>query len=326
MKECQHFQKIIQNYVTGEIPPSELESLRKHCSSCPDCRALLDLHIEMSELGGTIPEPKERDFEAMRGRVMHEISRRTQSDRSMNRRWSWGTVFGLRPALALPLAAVLLLAAVYMGRWSAAPPDGTVAHNTVTYNDDMLLQAVSRQASVQQGLDGYWDTPFTYSNVSVRPVAGGNVDLSFDVCRHINMVTPVSSPVAKEVLMHTIINPEPMGTRMRAMEAAAVTMDPELEEALIYTLHNDPDLSVRLEALSTLKRFPYSDRVHRALITTLREDDAVQMRLLALDRLADRQGQRETLQQVINEADLKDDPAVMQRAIELINQPIEEKK
>ena len=40
MKECQNFQTMIQNYVAGEIPPSELESLREHCSFCSDCRAL----------------------------------------------------------------------------------------------------------------------------------------------------------------------------------------------------------------------------------------------------------------------------------------------
>lgn len=321
MKECQNFQTIIQNYAAGEIPPSELESLRRHCSSCPDCRALLDLHIEITELGESVPEPNEADFQAMHDRVMADILRRPQRGRFIHRRWSWGTMFGLRPALALPLAAVLLLAAVYLGRWSAASPG-----QAVSYNDDILLRAVSQQASTQQGLDGYWDTPFTYTNVAVKQLAGGNVDLSFDICRHISMVTPANSPVAKEVLLHAILNPEPLGTRMKAMEVATVTMDPELEEALVYTMHNDPELPVRLEALSVLTRFPYNDSMQQALITTLRQDESVQMRLLALERLADKQVQTETLRQVIGEAGLESDPAVMQRAIELINGPIDEHK
>jgi hypothetical protein len=282
----------------------------------------LDLHIEILELGESIPEPEDTNFQAMRDRVMAEISRRPQSmqsDRSTQGRWNWGDMFGLRPAFAVPLAVVLLLAAVFLGRWSVESPD-----QSIIYNDDILLQAVNQQASTQQGLAGYWDTPFSYTNVSVKPVAGGNVDLSFDVCRHVNMVTPATSPVAKEVLLHAILSPAPLGNRMKAMEVASVTMDPKLEEALVYTMHNDTDQSVRLEALSILTRFPYNDGMQQALLTTLRQDQSVQMRLLALERLADKQVQMEILRQVIGEANLESNPAVMQHAIELSNGAIDE--
>jgi len=113
---------------------------------------------------------------------------------------------------------------------------------------------------------------------------------------------------------------------MKAMEVATTTMDPKLEEALVYTMHNDPDLSVRLEALSRLTRFPYNDGVQQALMTTLRQDQSVQMRLLALERLAEKQVQMETLQQVIGEANLESNPAVMQHAIKLINGAIDEQQ
>jgi hypothetical protein len=338
MKECENFQTIIQDYVAGEIPPSRLESLRQHCSSCLDCRALLDLHIEISELGQDVPEPEEASFEAMRSQVMAQISQRAQSSRTAQsgqtalsdqparRRWNWGALFGLRPALALPAVAVLLIAAVFVGRWTATPSDNAVPYQPVPYSDSILMTAVAQQASTQSGLDGYWDTPFSYTNVSVKPVAGGKLDLSFDVCRHINMVTPANSPVAKDVLLQAILSQAPLGARMKAMEMAPATMDPKLEEALVYTMHNDPELAVRLEALSVLTRFPYNDGVQSALMTTLRQDQSVQMRLLALERLADKQVQMETLQQVIGDANMESDPVVMQHAIKLMNGAIDEQQ
>lgn len=312
MKECRNFQEIIQSYLAGEIPPSEVDSLRRHCEVCSDCRALMDLHIEMSELGEYVPEPDEADFRSMRSRVMTRIASEPRPVRHVGRRWDFGSVFRFRPAVALPTAAVLLVAAVLVGRWSAAPRTPYAK-----FSDDILVREVTRQASQQAGLEDYWDTPFSYANVSAKPAPGGNLELSFDVCRHVNMVTPADSPVAREVLLHAILSPASMGTRIRAMEMAPTAMDPKLEEALVYTMHNDPDLAVRLEAMSVLTRVPYNDGVQDALMTTLRRDESVQMRLLALERLAENRVRIETLRRVIDESNMESNPAVMQHAIEL---------
>ena len=49
---------------------------------------------------------------------------------------------------------------------------------------------------------------------------------------------------------------------------------------------NDPNLAVRLRALAALSRFEPDAEIQAALMAVLRGEEAVQMRLLALDCLA----------------------------------------
>ena len=319
MKKCEDFHAILRNHLTGEALPDELESLQTHCRSCSDCRALMDLHLQLAQAGEDMPVPREADLQNMRAGVLAQISRnRAGRARRSSERWRHlGAMVRLRPAFALPIAVVLILGAVFLGRWSTT-------FGPARFDDQRLLGEINRLASRQVGLDGYWDTPYSYSNVSVRPVNGVDVDLSFDVSRRVRMRTPSDSPVAKEVLLHAILSPAPLGSRIKAMELAPGTMDPKLKEALIFALHRDPDLTIRIEALSVLGRYPYDPGVRDAMLTTLRLDHSVQMRLLALERLADRQVKLETLQQAIGESGVGSNRAVMQHAMYLTGTAIGE--
>jgi hypothetical protein len=156
--------------------------------------------------------------------------------------------------------------------------------------------------------------------VSVRPAGNGNLDLSFDVCRRVGLVAPKDSPIATEVLMHAILEPSALGSRITAMELTGEILDPKLREALIYTLHKDPDLAVRTEALSVLGRYPYDSDIQDALLTTLREDAEVQMRLLALEYLSGKKVNMETIRRTIRERRMDSDPAVLQYASDLIDE------
>lgn len=314
MEDCQHFQETIHNYIAGEIPPSELESLHRHCETCPDCRQLMEVHGGLLRAGEEIPEPRETDLLAMRKSVLSQIARDESKSAGERRTFWWDlrTLFGSHPAAALPAAAALIVVAVFAGRWSVAPQP---------YDDQLLIQDIKRQATLQAsqqaGLDDYWDTPYSYTNVVARPLPGGKLDLSFDVCRHVNVVTPKSSPLATDVLMQAILDPSAMGSKMKAMELAPENLDPKLKEALVFALHNDPVVAVRLEALSVLTRYPYDNGVQEALLQTLRKDEAVQMRLLALEHLAGRRVNPETIRQTIKEGELESDVAVLQHAVEL---------
>lgn len=310
MEDCQHFRKIIHNTIAGEVSPSELESLNQHCEACPDCRQLMEVHSELLRAGKEVPEPAESDLLAVRKNVLSQIARdeaiSTRTQRSFW--WDLRAMFRTHPAPALSAAAALIVVALFVGRWSVTPQP---------LDDQSLINDINRQAALQSGINEYWDTPYSYTNVSARPLPDGRLDLSFEVCRYVNVVTQKNSPLATDVLLQAILNPSAMGSKMKAMALTPEIMDPKLKEALVFTLHNDPVPAVRIEALSILSQYPYDDEVQAALLKTLRQDETVQIRLLALEYLAGRQVNPETILQTIKEAELESDVALLQHAVEL---------
>ncbi len=305
MSECHH-DELITAFVEGD---PDAEAVHQQC---PDCQQLLELHAALENLGERLPEPSEAELRAMRKGVLAQI-RRAEKPAQRGSFWSdLATLLRAHPvAAAVPLAVGLFVAALLLGRWTAPSLD------------DRLLLEIRQQAALKQGLDEYWDAPFSYTNVALRPQANRNLALSFDACRHIELETPVDSPVASDVLLQAILEPSTLGTRMKAMQMTPQIMDGRLKDALIITMHSDPDLAVKLEALSVLNRYPYDATIQKALLTTLQKDEAVQMRLLALDYLADQRVDPETIRQTITETELEGDVAVMRHALELRNQGLQ---
>jgi hypothetical protein len=315
MKECKDYQGMIQRYIAGEISPADLDSLYHHCQSCPDCGQLWEVHSNLAAAGEELPQPPEDGLLTMRANVLAQITRdeRVQGTQTGARRirwWDLGAQLRAHPAAAWPVAAALAVVSIVAGRLSVSGPET---------GESGIMREISQQASRQEGLIDYWDAPLSYSNVDARPVEGGNLDLSFDVSRHVRLVTPMDSPVASEVLMYAILEPSAVGSKMKAMAVAMAPeiMDPKIKEALIFTMHYDPNLAVRMEAMSVLSKSPYDAVIQKAFLTTLRGDGEVQMRLQALEYLAEKQVNMNTLRRAIELPQLESDIAVLQYATEL---------
>ncbi len=311
MKECPECNPLIQRLVADDISPAEWETLRRHAETCEDCRRILAVHRELDEFGRGVPEPSDAEFRIMRMNVLARASRRAD-------RPAWGTFWRdgwtflrAQPAGAVLMLAVLLAAAGFAGRRSAGAP---------LVDRNVLLATLQAQAVSTTGVAGYWDAPFTYSSVSARPLPAGRLALSFDVSWHVEMIAPQESPLAKDVLVHAILEPSPMGTRLKAMDLTERIPGEKLEEAIIFALHHDPDLAVRIKAFEILSQYPFDLDTRNAFLATLRSDESVQMRFAALDFLARRSVNSETLQRTIDEGGLESDPAVMQRAFEIAQQ------
>jgi hypothetical protein len=242
----------------------------------------------------------------MREAVLERIALDTAPPAARSSFWpELVSLWRFHPAASMAAMVILIAGAALLGRWS------TPAR---TLDDSLLLQAISRQANQQAELGDYWDAPLSFANVTARQKPSGRLALSFDVSRHVEVLTPRSSALAREVLLHAIIEPSSMGSQFGAMELTPEMSDARLKEALILTMHDDPDPTVRLNALDVLSRYPYDLRTQQALLRTLGRDQEVQMRLLALEQLSAHRVGIETIEATVADAGFASDFAVLERA------------
>lgn len=312
MSGCQRFKDLLEKYVAGEHAPSDLDALHDHAKSCADCRRIVELHEELRQAAEEIPEPSAAHFQAMRAAVLRQIPQKqrgevsSESKRGGFLRSLWARP-AVRPAFAFVLAVAFLAGGFFLGRLSVPEPE---------FDEELMVEAISRQASLGKGLAEYWDSPFVYSNVSFRP-RNGRIELSFDAARHIEVSTTEDSPLMREVVLHAMLDPTDMGSRLDALELAPRTMDGKLREVMIFALLNDPSLPVRLKALEVLAAYADDPGVRDALLLSVGQDPSVQIRFLALESLAGQGVSAERIRGAIGEVRSETDRAVLQHAAEL---------
>jgi len=301
MHSCKQIHEIFERYLAGELLPSDKAILDQHLPSCVDCQSLMDIHEELMRIDDHVADPSPEALRAMRSRVLSQISNSNNGDRNsrLNRRFP-----AFVPALA---AAAVLVLGVFLGSWFSRPSSV----------DDQLLNAITRQASIERSLEDSWDAPLFFSNVVVRDWNDTRVSLGFDVCRNVDLTTGLNSPVASDILTHAILNSDSIGGRMRAMEIAALSTDERLTRALVVALQQAPDQTTRISALNALARKSDSEQIQLALLGALRDDDSVQVRLLALEHLVGQAQGLDTLETIIRHGSEATNPAVFQRVREL---------
>ena len=305
MHSCKQIHEIFERYLAGELLPSDKAILDQHLPSCVDCQSLMDIHEELMRIDDHVADPSPQALRAMRSRVLNQISNSNNGNRNPRRNPRFNRpVPAFVPALA---AAAVLVLGVFLGSWFSRPSSV----------DDQLLNAITRQASIERSLEDSWDAPLFFSNVVVRDWNDTRVSLGFDVCRNVDLTTGLNSPVASDILTHAILNSDSMGGRMRAMEIAALSTDERLTRALVVALQQSPDQTTRISALNALARKSDSEQIQLALLGALRDDDSVQVRLLALEHLVGQAQGLDTLETIIRQGSEATNPAVFQRVREL---------
>ena len=276
MSQCRRYQELIESRLAEEISFRDGAELDEHCAVCDECARLMELHRDLLTLDAETAMPDKHDFREMRESVLAATaSPRAEAAGGFLR--DFGRLWQAHPLPSGLATAAVLVCAVFFGRG---------IHPERSLEEQLLNQSPQWSMAQQASLDSLLDAPYSFTNVSVRDQGQGQLALSFDVSRHVDLQVGQDSPLAREVLLQAILDPSSMGSRLRAMEATPPIGDVRLKEALVVTMLDDPDASVRLNALEVLARYPYDELSRDALLQSLGHDEDVQIRLTALEELA----------------------------------------
>ncbi len=297
MSDCSRFEPMFERFLTSELDPQSVSDLLAHTASCEDCRRLLSIHGDLTGAGARVPEPDESEFDFRQERVLRQVSRR-RSGRRLR-------VAALAAGLILPFAVGLLI-----GRATVSTPGASAR----------LMDSLYAEAASNRALADVEDSPFTYSNVSYRRLPHDRVALDFDVTTHLAAVESIRSPLAREIVAQSLLNPASVGERLKAMSFAAGGSDPTVEKAVLFALRRDDSVAVRLAALTVLCGRLDDDAVRAALMDSLRDDPSVQVRLAALESLAARPVDRSKIREALRVRPAPGNEALVVRLAEIEKQ------
>jgi hypothetical protein len=296
MSDCSRFESMLERYLASALDAQGVSELIAHTAGCEGCRRLLAIHDDMSNAAARVPEPDDDDLERRQKRVLLEINRR-RARRPFR-------AAALAAGVILPFALGLVLGRVVPGRTGASP-------------SARLMDTLHAEAASNRGLTDVEDSPFTYSNVSYRRLAGDRIALGFDVTTHLTATEPAHSPLVREVLAQSLLNPGSVGERLKAVSFAASGLEPKLEAAVLFALRRDESVAVRLAALTVLVGRLDDEEVRSALIHALRDDPSVQVRLAALESLASHRVDPRRIREAIRERPEPGNEPLMVRLTEL---------
>ena len=296
MNDCKRFHEIIEAIVAGTPTSGGADNLARHCRTCPDCVRALEAHQNLSEIGRRFRSAADEDLGELRSRVLTELAAPPR------RGWleALSTPFRMQPAMAAVFAVVIFLTGIGAA-WIQV--GGAASAGAGLGSEQRLMTEITAEAASNRSLVDVEDSRYTYSNVTFRRLDDRRVSMDFDVTTHVNVIEPVESELVKEVLVHSLLNPSNTGSRLKAIAYASDVMDPKVRDSVIFAMHHDENLAVRLEALSILAGQPVDAVMESAVTTTLLEDESVQMRLQALDYLAAHTTNPESIRQAIEQTD-----------------------
>ncbi len=279
MKKCKSYENFLKKYIAGEISAADEKRLLVHIKTCESCGEIYQLHHSLVDKMVDIPLPEINAFTNMRDQVMRKIRlKRSQ----VAQPWYLKYLDNFMYYLSKPAFASTFLVIVFIIGFISR----SLFLEKTTQSKDYLLKNIKHTAMNNNNLRDMENSPYIFSNVQFREVDDQNIALSFDVATHVELVSLKNDPLVKEVLAQSLLNPEPLGTRLKTLTFAQEIMDPKIKEALIFTLKDDPDLAVRMRAMTSLMVYPDDQQIQEAFLQVLKEEQSVNMRLMAIDYLA----------------------------------------
>lgn len=300
MKECKKYEVLIQRLIAGEIKKADEEKLRKHTERCQDCKELVETHYQIKTGVFDFSEPDDEEFTKVRQNVLRGI-RSKRAARGISRYRNLADRFTYiltRPAFAVSFSMVLFLAGFFLHSW--------ISQSQYSDRSDLIKQ-LKYTAQQNTELQQTESSPYIFNDVRIRNVNGGEVALGFNVSTHLEIVRDKNDPLVKEVLAQAVLNPAPLGNRLKAISYSEQIMDSKIKEALILTMLSDDNLAVQIKAMSSLAAYPFDSQIEDAFLKILKESDQAQLRLMAIDYLTHNLSSEQPLQEIVkNLNDAKD--------------------
>lgn len=311
MNDCTDYSPLLEKHLADDLTQAELERLLAHAADCSRCGELLALHERLSSWETEAFDPSPADFFEARQNVLRAVGHR-----GSRAAWSWSLSPAMpRRLLALAASLALLATGFLAGRlWRDTPTSDVPS----TASTEPLLAGIERAARDNRRLRDAEDAPYTISNVSLRDAGAGRVSLGFDLETRIDVTRPRTDPLVSEVLVQSLINPSPLGSRLKALDLAGELLDDKVRDAIVRTMLTDPDLAVRIEASERLSSHPAHPVLDDAFLTVLATEESVHMRLLALDYLTGQQVRPEALEEALRDAPPEPGSAVFAKANDYI--------
>lgn len=285
MNECKRFEDGLASMMSGDSSTEQRAEVMRHLAECEGCADLFAIHAELEDM--EVPAAAGSEFLTMRRDVLRSIRKSSSGE---NRAW-WRELFAfpLRPSDALAAAAVALVVGLVIGRWPSADrvferaqrEDARLVNSTEVIAGQLEFAALRNRRMEESA-----NSPYTFSDLQVRELDDGRVALSFDVATHLELVRDKSDPLVSEILVQSLVNPAPVGTRLQAISLVR-SMEPKVRDALIVAMLEDESLPVRLGALEKLVGQRMDSTIEPAFLKVLETEESVQMRLLAIDYLAE---------------------------------------
>jgi hypothetical protein len=266
------YQRLLPQYMYGDIRPREATRLEKHLESCAECRSELDQLRRVHALASGAPL-REPDAEVLRNaRMMFRRSLLTERRPGVATRaaeWFDSAIHGImvpRPALALGSVALIIAGAVGGRALFPAHPASPATQTEAAGFEGVRLANMQLVGSEDQ-----------------------EVELSFDAVRPVRLRGKLESPEIQKILAYAVVNSDNPGVRLRAVGSAAATpssaRDREMKAALLLALRTDTNDGVRKEALQALLRYPPDREVRNALVYVMLNDANPGLRIAAINGL-----------------------------------------
>jgi len=282
MKECKKYKEMIIKHISSSLSRSDMKQLELHANNCPDCGELLKIHQNLNKNKEAIPLPQKDEFRVLRQNVIRKI-RISQSQGNFTYFIKISEIFK-KTEFAYALAVIFLIFGLY-GFFNSTPAGYTIPSDLIEQIDYSAQHNNSFTDIANSPYTYSANSPYTYSNVEIQNMDNRQIRLGFNVSTYVELTRKKDDPLVKEILAQSIINTEQTGSRLNTISYAEDIIDPKLKETLIYVLHNDPVVSVRLKALNILTKYTNDNEIQKAFLKVLKREESVQMRLTVLEYL-----------------------------------------